>query len=91
MDGRTLLPLMFSLNKQRYGSCYINTIENSDDTHPGCRELIQNKGLSVQGQEKYLCRTVIDQRGEQTINRDVKTSGVISTLLQIPMLFLNGR
>ena len=71
---------MFSLNKQtysRYGSCYVNTLENLDDTHPGCRELIQDKGLSVQGQEKYLFRTAIDQRGEQTINRDAKTSGGI--------------
>ena len=25
----------------------VNTIENLDDTHPGCRELIQDKGLSV--------------------------------------------
>ena len=69
---------MFSLNKQnysRYRSCYANTIENLDDTHPGCRELIQDKGLSVQGQEKYLCRTAVDQRGEQTIKRDAKTSG----------------
>ena len=75
-----LLPLMFSLNKQnysRYGSGYVNTLENLDDTDPGCRELIQDKGLSVQGQEKYLCRTAIDQRGEQTINRDAKTSGGI--------------
>ena len=67
---KKLLPLMFPLNKQnysRYGSCYVNTIENLDDTRPGCRELIQDKGLSVQGQEKYLCRTAIDQRGEQTI------------------------
>ena len=72
---KKLLPLMFSLNRQnysRYGSCYVNTLENLESTHPGCRELIQDKGLSVQGQEKYLCRTAIDQHGEQTINRDAK-------------------
>ena len=75
---KKLLPLMFSLSKQnysRYGSCYVSIIENLDDAHPGCRELIEDKGLSVHGQEKYLCRTAIDQRGEQTINRDAKTSG----------------
>ena len=33
--------------------------------------------LLVQGQEKYPLRTAIDQRGEQTINRDAKTSGKI--------------
>ena len=48
---KKLFPRMFSLNKQnysRYGSCYVNTIENLDDIHPGCRELIQDKGLSEQ-------------------------------------------
>ena len=88
---KKLLPLMFSLNKQnysRYGSCYVNTIENLNDTHPGCRELIQDKGLSVQGQEKYLCRTAIDQRGEQTINRDAKTSGGIKYFASDPNAIL---
>ena len=69
---------MFSLNKQncsRCRSCCVNTIENLSDTHPGGREFIQEKRLSVQGKEKYLCRTAIDQREEQTVNRDVKTSG----------------
>ena len=82
---------MFSLNKQtysRYGSCYVNTIENLDDTHLGCRELIQDKGLSVQGQEKYLCRTVIDQCLEQTINRDAKTSGGIKYFASDPSAIL---
>ena len=46
-----------------------------DSTHPGCSEIIAVKGLSVQGQDKYPCRTAVDQRGEQTINQDAKTSG----------------
>ena len=33
--------------------------------------------MSVQGQSSYPTRTPIDQRGEQTINRDAKTSGGI--------------
>ena len=70
----------FDVFIKRYGSCYANIIDNLDDTHPGCRKLIQNKGLSVQDQEKYLCRTAINQRGEQTINRDAKTSGEQKTL-----------
>ena len=59
---------MFVLNKQnypRYGSIYVNSLELLEQTHPGCLELIQNKGLSVQAQDKYQCRTAIDQRGEQ--------------------------
>ena len=71
---------MFALNKQnyaRYGSLYVNSLENLEETHPGCLELIKHKGISVQGQNKYPCRTEIDQRGEQTINRDAKVAGGI--------------
>ena len=45
-----LLPFCFALNKQnyaRYGSFYVHSLENLDNTHPGCRELIHGKGLSV--------------------------------------------
>ena len=71
-------------NYARYGSCYINTLENLDITHPGCRELLKYKGLSVQGQEKYSCRVAIGQRGEQTINRDAKVSGGIKYFASDP-------
>ena len=77
---KNMLPYMFVLNRQnyaRYGSLYVNTLENLDITHPGCRELIQFKGLSVQGQDRYPGRVAIDQRGEQTINRDAKVAGGI--------------
>ena len=77
---KNMLPYIFVLNRQnyaRYGSLYVNTLENLDITHPGCRELIQFKGLSVQGQDRYPGRVAIDQRGEQTINRDAKVSGGI--------------
>ena len=42
------------------------------------RQTLSQSGLSVQAQERYAVRTAIDQRGEQTINRDAKTSGGIS-------------
>ena len=29
----------------------------------------------MQGQDNYTCQTVVDQRVEQTINRDAKASG----------------
>ena len=77
---KAMLPFMFVLNKQNYarhGSMYVNTLENLDITHPGCRELLERNGLSVQGQDIYPCRTPIDQRGEQTINRDAKVAGGI--------------
>ena len=75
-----LLPFCFALNKQnyaRYGSFYVHSLENLNNTHLGCRELIQEKGLSVQAQDRYPARTPIDQKGEQTINRDAKTAGGI--------------
>ena len=75
-----MMPFTFALDKQnyaRYGSYYVHSLENLDITHPGCRELLEDKGISVQAQERYPCRTAIDQRGEQTINRDAKTSGGI--------------
>ena len=55
----------------------MNTLENLERTHPGCKELLSEKGLSVQGQDRYKCRIAIDQRGEQTINKDAKVSGGI--------------
>ena len=81
LDGlKKVLPFCFALNKQnyaRYGSIYVNTLTSLDITHPGCKELLIHQGLSVQGQSRYPTRTPIDQRGEQTINRDAKTSGGI--------------
>ena len=39
--------------------------------------MLEKPGLSVQAQDRYPVRTALDQRGEQTINRDAKTSGGI--------------
>ena len=44
-----------NLNKQnyaRYGSLYVHYLENLDATRSGCRELIQERGLSVQGRDR---------------------------------------
>ena len=40
--------------------------------------MISGKGLSVQAQDHYPLCTPIDQRGEQTLNREAKTTGGIS-------------
>ena len=53
-------------------------MENLNETYPGLQELISQHRLSIQAQEKHLLRTAADQRGEQTINRDAKTSGIYS-------------
>ena len=49
---KATLPFFFTLNKQnyaRYGSIYVNTLENLKKTHHGCMELLSEKGISVQG------------------------------------------
>ena len=48
-----------------------------DELYPGNKELLLKHGVSVQGQDRYPLRTSIDQRGEQTFNRDAKTTGGI--------------
>ena len=88
---KQLVPLALALNKTnyaRYRSYYVNSLENMDSTHPGCSEITAVKGLSVQGQDKYPCRTAVDQRGEQTINRDAKTSGGVKYFASDPRSIL---
>ena len=41
------------------------------------KEMMKHAGLSVQAQDKCPLRTSIDQRGEQTMNRDAKITGGI--------------
>ena len=62
-------------NYARYGSFYLEILRNLDQLYPGLKQMLTKYGLSVQAQEKYPHRTAVDQRGEQTINRDAKTSG----------------
>ena len=72
------LPYYFVFNMfnyARYGSFYVETLKNIEKIYPGMKELLKKNGMSVQGQDRYPSRTAIDQRGEQTINRDAKTSG----------------
>ena len=52
---------------------------NIDRLFPGNKEILKRFGISVQGQDKYPLRTAIDQRGEQTLNRDAKVSGGITS------------
>ena len=75
---KLFIPLYFSLNKMnyaRYGSYYLYTLINMDRLYPGIKDSWRKLEMSVQAQEGYPLRTSIDQRGEQAINRDAKTSG----------------
>ena len=74
------LPFHFAFNMvkyARYGSYYVHTLKNMETLHPGLKDMFEKTGLYVQAQDCYPVRTALDQRGEQTINRDAKTSGGI--------------
>ena len=43
--------------------------------YPGLKDLFSVKGMSAQAQERFPLRVPVDQRGEQTLNRDAKTTG----------------
>ena len=76
------LPFYFALNKtnySRYGSYYLRLLQDIEEVYPGLKELLRYKGLLVQAQSRYMLCTAIDQRGEQTINRDAKTTGGIKS------------
>ena len=45
--------------------------------YSGLKDLLSEKGMSVQAQECFPLRVPVDQRGEQTLNRDAKTTGSI--------------
>ena len=64
------------MNYARYGSYYVQVLKQIQSKYPGLMELLLPCELSVQAQETNPVRTAIDQQGEQTINRDAKTSGM---------------
>ena len=87
MHGNIFLPWYFSFNKTnyaRYGSYYYNSLVNMEQIYPGLKYLLKEKGISVQAQENYPSRTSIDQRGEQSINKDSKTVGGIKGFANEP-------
>ena len=45
--------------------------------YPGLKDLLSEKWMSVQAQKRFPLRVPVDQRGEQTLNRDAKTTGCI--------------
>ena len=57
----------------------MNLLENIEQIYPGLKELLRYKGISVRARDQYKLRTAIVQRGEQSINRDAKTTGGIKS------------
>ena len=80
LASKQFLPFYFAFNKTtsaRYASYYVGVLDNIDLLYHGARQLLSENGLSVQAQDRYLLRAAVDPRGEQTINRDEKTTGGI--------------
>ena len=65
-------------NYARYVPCYIMTLMNLQDTHPGCKELLQKNGFSVSRSSVPLSRNPVYITIEQTINRHAKSQGGIT-------------
>ena len=79
------IPFFFVLNKTnyaRYGSYYVEILDDLEILYPGLKSLLAAKSRSVQAQDRQCIRTAIDQRGEQTTNKDAKTSGGMSIQAQ---------
>ena len=79
---KLMMPYFFCLNKtnySRYGSYYIEKLRVLESTNPGCS--VRENSISVQAQERYPLRTAIDRRGEQTLDREAKTTGGITSFL----------
>ena len=69
------LPFYFATNKHnyaRYGSWYVHQMRNRESIYND-NEII----FSVQPQARYNLRAAVDQRGEQSLNKDGKTVGGI--------------
>ena len=77
-------------NYARYMCYYVHVLDVVDTLYPELKEMLSSTGLSIQAQDRYSHRTAVDMRGEQTINRDAKTSGGITTLPPQHLLFLSG-
>ena len=76
--GKRYCHIFFCLNRtnySRYSSYYLSQLLKIDELFPGCKDLLKHSGISVQGEERYPLQTAVDQRGEQTLNRDEKKSG----------------
>ena len=68
--------LNFALNRTNYachGSFYVSVLQNIESIYLGLKTLLKTKWLSVQAKNCYPLRTAIDQRGEQTLNKDAKS------------------
>ena len=80
---KEIVSLCFATNKQNYawyGTYYCVQLDNLDRMHPGAKEKLQNKGLSI-CQNNINVRQSIDGAGEQTFMKSSKTAGGIKNFI----------
>ena len=88
-----MIPFFFVLSKinyARYESFYTESMGNIEKFYPNLKPMLETKSLSVQGQDRYAIKTSIDQREEQAVNRDAKTSGGIKSIVSNKKSVLDG-
>ena len=64
-------------NNARYDSFCVTLMLNMETTYSGLKTLLTVKKISFEGQDRYPLRSLVDQRGEQTINKDANTAGYL--------------
>ena len=70
----------------RYGSYYVNVLENLEKANPGAIKELGEKGLSVRRNTCGIGQS-IDGAGEQTFMRSAKTSGGIGCFMSNPAAY----
>ena len=78
---KEILPYFFCLNRtnySRHGIYCVSQLLNIAELFPSSKEFLKHCEISVQGQDRYPLRAVVDQRGEQTLNCDAKSGGGIT-------------
>ena len=74
----------------RYGSYYVQKLINIESTHPEMENFLKVGGLSVQAQERHAVKTSTDQRGEQAIHKQAKTTGWCFNILFRGHIFMTS-
>ena len=87
------MPFYFALNKtnySRYGSHYVNLLENIEQIYPGLKELLRYKGLSVQAQDRYKLRKQLIKGESNLLIEMLRLQVELRVLLLITPLYSNG-
>ena len=80
------MALCFATNRvhyARYGSYYVNFLKYIDESHPGAKDEIEERGISVRRNDLGIGQA-IDLAGEQTYMKSAKTAGGVTRFADRP-------